>query len=65
MTLRTQGEQIFPHEYIEFLMMKTFGWLPSEVNKLTESEYRRISFLMLAEGKAAKMKAIESQALKL
>lgn len=64
MTLRqTSGDQMFPHEYIEFLMMKTFGWLPCDIRKLTEVEYQRVSSLMLAEGKAAKMKAIESQAL--
>lgn len=55
---------MFPHEYIEFLMMKTFGWLPHEIKKLTEVEYQRVSSLMLAEGKAAKMRAIESQAFK-
>lgn len=56
---------MFPHPYIEFLMMKTFGWLPSDIKKLTEAEYQLVSSLMLAEGKAAKMKAIESQAFKL
>ena len=58
------GDQMFPHEYIEFLMMKNFGWTPSQIKKLTEAEYQRVSSLMLAEGKAAKMRAIESSALR-
>lgn len=66
MTLRqTSGEQRFTHHYIEFLMMKNFGWTPSQIKKLTEVEYQRVSSLMLAEAKAAKMRAIESQAFKL
>lgn len=66
MTLKqTQGEQTFPHVYIEFLMMKEFGWTPSDIRALTEVEYQRVCSLMLAEGKAAKMRAIESQAFKL
>ena len=58
--MQSIGEQMFPYQYIEFLMMKTFGWTPREVMDLTERQYQMISSLMLSEGKAAKMKAIES-----
>lgn len=62
MLLKSSGVQKFPHEYIEFLMMKSFGWTPTEIRKLSEREYQMINSLMLAEANAGRMKAIESQA---
>jgi hypothetical protein len=59
--MQTIGEQLFPYQYIDFQMMKTFGWTPSQIKKLSEAEYQLVTSLMLSEGKAAKMKAIESQ----